>query len=123
MKFNWVNALAVLLIVGGLVLLIERQLHSRVRRPAPTIEEAKADIERQIETKLGRPLSEAETQMIDVNKSGEQINITLHDPLTTRLRQAIHDAKAATQPGVPISTSATDMLSPPGFAPSGPGKP
>jgi hypothetical protein len=119
MKFNWVNILATLLIVGGLVLLIERQLHTHTTRPAPTLEEAKADIERQIETKLGRPLSDAETEMIDVTKSDEKINITLHQPLTGRLMKAIHDAKAATQPGGVISTSPRDILMPPGLETAG----
>ena len=108
MKFNWVNLLATLLILGGIGLLIERHLHAAQAKHVPTIEEAKADIERQIEVKLGRPLSDAETQMIDVSKSGEQISITLHQPLTGRLMKAIHDAKTATAPTslVPPTTSA-----------------
>jgi hypothetical protein len=73
-------------------------VHDAHAKHVPTIEEAKADIERQIGLKLGRPLSDAEVQMIDVSKSGEQISITLHQPLTGRLMKAIHDAKAATQP-------------------------
>jgi hypothetical protein len=97
MKFNWVNLLATLLILGGVILLIERHFNGEPKRHIPTVEEAKADIERQIENKLGRPLSDAEVQMIDVTKSGDQISITLHQPLTGRVMRAIHDARAATQ--------------------------
>jgi hypothetical protein len=98
MRFNWVNLLATLLILGGAGLLIERHFNAPPKHHIPTVEEAKADIQRQIETKLNRPLSPAEVEMIEVTKTGDQISITLHQPLTGRLMKAIHDAKAATQP-------------------------
>jgi hypothetical protein len=119
MKFKWVNRLATLLILGGVGLLVERHFHGPPKKHMPTIEAAKVDIQRQIEVKLGRPLSDAEVEMIDVTKSGEQISITLHQPLTGRLMQAIHDAKAATQasslrpPNLPTpSPNGTDLMNP-----------
>jgi len=114
MKFNWVNLLATLLIVGGVGLLIDRHWTKPQHRDAPTVEEAKADIERQIQTKLGRPLSEAETDMIEVTKTGEQINITLHQPLYGRLAQAIRAARAATLPSGQNSPgiNGTELMAP-----------
>jgi hypothetical protein len=113
MKFNWVNLLATLLIIGGVALLVQRHFTRPPARHAPTVLEAKADIQRQVEVKLGRPLSEPETEMIEVNKVGDQINITLHQPLYGRLEQAIRNARAATQPGAPGSSSAGSDLTPP----------
>jgi hypothetical protein len=97
MKFNWVNILATLLIVGGIGLLIEKRLVGHQAKPMPTVDEAKADIERQVAAKLGRPLTGPETDMIEVTKNDEEIKITLHQPLYGRLLEAVQAAKAATQ--------------------------
>jgi hypothetical protein len=113
MKFNWVNLLATLLIIGGVALLIQRHFIRPPAPHAPTVQEAKADIERQVENKLGRSLSEPETEMIEVNKVGDQINITLHQPLYGRLEQAIRSARAATQPGAQGSSPPGSDLTPP----------
>jgi len=120
MKFNWVNLLATLLIIGGVALLIQRHWASPPVRHAPSVEEAKADIERQIGTKLGRPLSEAETDMIEVTKVGEQIDITIHQPLYGRLTKAIHDAKAATEPSAQKTGLTGPDLLPPVSDPASP---
>jgi len=114
MKFNWVNILATLLIVGGICLLIEKRLVGHQARHVPTVDEAKADIERQIVAKLGRPLTEAETDMIEVTKNDEQINITLHQPLYGRLLEAVQAAKAATQASAMPTPGATVGGAPPG---------
>jgi hypothetical protein len=94
MKFNWVNVLAVVLIIGGVCLLVVQHMHEgKSTRHIPTVEEAKADIERQVEGKLGRPLSEAETDMIDVSKSGERITMP-NSPPRARLRRQKPPEKA-----------------------------
>ena len=117
MKFNWVNLLATLLIIGGVILLVDRHLATRPpAKHVPTVADAKADIIRQIEQKLGRPLSDAETDMIEVTKTnGDQIDITLHQPLTGRLMQAVHDAKVA---AAATQTSQVDVPPAAGLSPT-----
>jgi hypothetical protein len=122
MKFNWVNLLATLLIVGGICLLIEKRLVGHQARHVPTVDEAKADIQRQVSGKLGRPLTEAETDMIEVTKNDEQINITLHQPLYGRLLEAVQAAKAATQPGALPTPGASTPTSTGGVGQTDPDK-
>jgi prepilin-type processing-associated H-X9-DG protein len=72
----------------------------------PTVDEAKADIERQLQAKLGRPLTDAEIGMIEVTQKNEQINVTLHEPLNGRLRDAIQAARGAAASGSSYAPSA-----------------
>jgi hypothetical protein len=99
MSSNWVNILATLLIVGGIGLLIEKHMKGDPQRHVPTVEEAKASVVKQLESKLGRPLTDAETDMIEVaRKDSDDIIVTIHEPLTGRLKEAARQV-AATAPG------------------------
>ena len=111
MKFNWVNILATLLIIGGVGTLIANRWQGHQPPNTLTAEGAKAAIQRKMEAVLGRPMSEAETDMFEVskNKDNSQFILVVHQPLRGRLEEAGRLARAATQ--------ASSHAAPAGFQP------
>jgi hypothetical protein len=90
MKLNWINLVATILILGGVVLLVGRKMgKSTVPMPASmSVEDAKKDVIGKMEKQMGRKLNDAELQMIEATRDGDRIKVVLHPPLSGRFAEA-----------------------------------